>query len=139
MITNRHRIDYLLDVLAEPFPEKATKKSCACGKKSSGADDDFLKTKRMLIEEALLEALKLSVQKNSSDLLEKLEGGDLETVLDEMSEDEIGKLLKFVPLKIIDTHLLDLSLFLDPDRPTTVEEIIEWDRKHAQDFQKINI
>jgi len=132
MITNRHRIDYLLDALAEPFPEKAKKKSCACGDAQQAATDSF-QTRRDLIEGALLEALQLS----GADT--RKPGDHLESILDEMSEAELGKLLTCVPLKIVDTHLSDLSLFLDPERPTTLEEVIEWDKKHLQDFEKINL
>lgn len=149
-ITNRHRINYILDVLAEPFPEKAKYKSCACGAASdekngatttltgSGAkvEGEKMPCKRDLIEQALLEALKMDyydVRTSAAFIQAVRKENDFESFLDRLSDEEIGNLLSKVNIGLIDTHLRDLALFMDPNRPvkTTFSEIKRWDKRHA--------
>lgn len=141
VITNRQRLDYILDWLAEPFPEKAQLKSCACGasdqagkkeeKKESTVPSDpsgRFPSKRELIEEALLTALKTQTS------TAEIRAQTLEMALNDMDETEIGQLLKLMPVDLIDRHLSDMSLFRNPLRPTSLQEIEDWDTRHAKDF-----
>ena len=136
-ITNRHRLDYLLDVLAESFPEKAKLVSCACGTKDKGElktatnsdGEAMLLSKRDLVENALLEAFKLDFPDDKSTTLDE--------ALGKLSDKALGKLLRLVPVDTIDVHLRDLALFLDSNRQTTLGEVKSWDTRHASDL-KIN-
>lgn len=137
MITNRQRLDYILDWLAESFPEKAQMKSCACGAKGEKTEgkekektvtkSDRFPSKRELIEASLLLALKRQGSAGDATV-------SLEAALDEMDETEIGQLLKKMPVDLIDRHLSDMALFKNQHRPTTLQEIIDWDTRHAKDF-----
>ena len=136
MINNRQRLNYILDWLAEPFPEEAQLKSCACGTDPSKADvnsvsrDDRFPSKRELLEESLLEALKTQSVENQT----VIRARTLKDALDALPDSAIGNLLISMPLELVDRHLNDLSLFADPTRPTDIEEIKQWDQRHAKDF-----
>ena len=153
-ITNRHRLDYVLDLLAEPFPEKAKLVACACGAKGQGgplgelkAQGDSMLSKRDLIEGALLEALGKGTSLGNPDPkpnefcagraceLRTKPLGFLEAELDAMNNDQVGKLLKLTPIPTIDIHLRDMALFLDPERGTTFNEVKDWDLRHRNDFK----
>lgn len=152
-ITNKQRLLYLLDILAEPFPESAKLESCSCGaneqkevstegvilskestfvpnmedaKKTLYSIEGPMLSKRDLIEVALLEAYSPKKKFKTFD-----------EFLNSLADDQIGKLLLEVDVGKIDQHLIDLSLFMDTERPiqTTVEEIIKWDTNHKGDFE----
>ena len=102
-ITNRQRVEYILDVLAEQFPTKAKLLSCACGSKagekptldSSGqvlaaVENGVLPSKRDLIEGALLDALKREGK--------QLQATSLQKALEGMNDEEIGNLIRFAPV-----------------------------------------
>jgi hypothetical protein len=123
MISNRQRLNYVLDTLAESFPDDMILKSCNCGadggKQPQVATGQM--TKRKLIEEALLEAL------GGASAAGAASGPrTLTAVLDGMSEAELAKLLSHLPVAAIDQQLNDLAVFLS--RPTTLDEIITWDK-----------
>lgn len=131
--TNRQRLGYLIDTLAEPFPLENLKRAgkCACGDQSSARSGDALDqttTKRDAIEQALLMAL---VKQRS---VSAKADSQLTDALDSLSEAQLGQLLKHIPTATVDQHLYDLAVFLQPDRVTTVDEICAWDRKHQHDF-----
>jgi hypothetical protein len=124
MISNRQRLNYVLDTLAESFPDDMVSKPCNCGADGGGKKPQRAggqMTKRKLIEEALLEALGGAAGAASG-------GGPktLTVVLDGMSEAELAKLLSHLPVAAIDQQLNDLAVFLS--RPTTLDEIITWDK-----------
>jgi hypothetical protein len=137
-ITNRQRLDYLLDWLAESFPEQAQLKSCNCGSDgtrviaSSGVAAGRFPSKRELIEDSLLQGMQAQnpnwVESSSISFSE---------ALDNLDDTQIGRFLKFVPVDLIDRHLNDLALFMNPQRHTSLQEIKEWDKRHANDFSQV--
>lgn len=130
-------MDYILDVLAETFPEKAKLVSCACGGKETalavtGADGaDSLLSKRDLIEKTLFDTYQSTIKETKA--------SSFEALLDQLSDNEIRLLLVRMPLETIDLHLRDLALFLSPTRLTTLNEIKDWDSRHRNDFTKKEI
>ena len=141
MITNIQRLEYILDVIAEPFPQNSNGGECGCG------DDDAEKknvaekkqepptslrsqevplakqTVRGLVESALTEAL-------PSDWKQEVDGGDGGGEKLGLLDIIATKLLKHFDLEAIDSQMRDLALFLDPNRPvnTTLVEIVAWDK-----------
>lgn len=134
--TNRQRLSYLLDVLAEPFPDTAKKQACNCGAEETNsvknetenetknetenkAPQVTFTTKRDLIEGALLDALGGSMS-------------SFQSALDKMSDAQVGTaLLTHVDVDMVDRHLHDLDLFAT--RPTTLDELKAWDTAHKND------
>jgi hypothetical protein len=130
MITNRQRIEYILDTLAEPFSDESKEIKCDCaggdpggnqtptnatpnGITNTGVPEPIVKSKRELIEEAIIDALPEAKQVSTS----------MDEVLDNMTEEEIGGLLTHLDVPTIDQELRDLAIFMTPGRLTTLREL----------------
>lgn len=177
-ITNVHRLLYLLDCLAEPFPQEVIARNgqtCKCGAEGvDGAVDTngaaetnvvdhtdvsnngvpVIACKRDLIEKALLESLgqyglNLSTTNQSNNNNTNTtnntnsEQSKLVSRLSQLSDGELFPLLQGIDVPRIDNHLNDLALFMNPERPgnikTSIDEIVKWDKRHANDFKLANL
>lgn len=136
-ISNKQRFLYILDILAEPFPESAKIEACGCGANGNEekvenakahlyAIDGPMLSKRDLIEMALLDAFGAKNVKN------------FEEFVDSLNDEQMGLILQHFDINMIDQHLRDLALFLDDHRAikTTFEEIKKWDKRHKNDFNQ---
>lgn len=121
-ITNAQRLQYVLDLLAEPFPADA-QEACGCGENTVKKRDSV----RDLVERSLYEALPASLVKSAA---------TLQAALGKMSDEQVGRLLRHLNTAELDLQLRDLALFLDPARSgTTLAEIKQWDLRRANKSQ----
>ena len=124
MISNLQRFEYLLDTIAEPFPEKAKERNCGCDENIT--ETPPWKTKRDLVEEAVVEAMPESWKTQ----------GSLKDILKNKSDAEIAPLLSHVNIDTIDSHLQDLARFSNtgtgPEGTTTFSDIVGWDTRHEK-------
>lgn len=145
MITNKQRLLYLLDILAEPFSESAKNYSCGCGgdnpdnpteKKLRSEDigsalmaiEGPIVCKRDLIDAVLVDAYNME---------NKTKYKSLSEVLEQLNDQQVKEMLpKNMDFSKVDRNLEDIALFIDVNRPkkTTFEEIKAWDARHRNDF-----
>ena len=142
-ITNAQRLNYVLDLIAEPFPDKAKEYQCDCGdEKSKETNTRILpgtlamtneyekpkkerekKCKRDLVEESILNSFKVTpLPQNLNDYLTSI------------NDAEIEKLISKIDIAKIDAHLHTIASFMDPTQPTSIKEIVQWDKQHNKDF-----
>lgn len=141
--TNLQRLQYILDLLAEPFPTSAKEASCGCGDtaavKTNAIPTDSMVAAPLVIPKTMDHQ---SLRKSVRELIEEalaatniqtaVTGKHLHEVLLTMSETTLGQFLQRMNTAEIDLQLQDLALFMDPQRTTTTfKEIVEWDRKRT--------
>lgn len=136
-ITNKQRLLYILDIIAEPFPESAKIEACGCGSNDNEDKVENAKAHLYAIEGPMLSKRDL-IERSLMDAFDAKNVKSFDEFISKFNDDQIATILQSFDVNLIDRHLRDLALFLDKNRAvkTTFEEIKEWDRRHKNDFEQ---